>query len=76
MYIVAIGWLYVVLMMALSENSFIAGIATLFFFGLLPVAILLWLGGTKARRKARQNALLLADQRARQGNGSDTHPDQ
>lgn len=72
MYIVAIGWLYVILMMALSENSLIAGIATLFFFGLFPVAILFWLGGTKVRRNAR----LLADQRARQGNGSDTHPDQ
>ena len=76
MYIIAIGWLYVVLMMALTENSLVAGIATLFFFGLLPVAILLWLGGTHGRRKARQKAHLLPDQRPRQGDGSDPHPDQ
>lgn len=72
MYIIAIGWLYVVSMLALTETSVIAGIATLLFYGLLPVSLLLWLGGTKARRRAR----LLADQPARQGDGTDTHTDQ
>lgn len=72
MYIVAIGWLYVVVLMALSETSFVAGAATLIFYGLLPVGILLWLGGSKARRQKR----LLADQVARQSDGSDPQADQ
>ncbi len=51
MYIVAIGWLYVVLMMALTETSVTAGILTFLFYGLAPLAILLWLLGTPARRR-------------------------
>ncbi|MBS1190234.1 MAG: hypothetical protein H6R10_2026 [Rhodocyclaceae bacterium] len=56
MYIVAIAWLYVVLLMALTETSIIAGVATLAFYGLLPVAILMWLGGSRARRRKRAAA--------------------
>ena len=33
MYIVAIGWLWVVLMMALTEASLTAGILTFLFYG-------------------------------------------
>ena len=51
MYIVAIGWLWVVLMMALTETSVTAGILTFLFYGLAPLAILLWLLGTPARRR-------------------------
>lgn len=50
MYIVAIGWLYVTFLMALAENSIIAGIISFSFYGLLPMGILLWLGGSRARR--------------------------
>jgi len=53
MYIIAIGWLYVVVLMALTETSIVAGIATLIFYGLLPVSILVYLGGAKARRRKR-----------------------
>lgn len=72
MYIVAIGWLYVVVMMSLTETSVVAGLATLLFYGLLPVSLLLWLGGGKARRQKR----LLTDQEARQGDAPDAKPDQ
>jgi membrane protein implicated in regulation of membrane protease activity len=51
MYIVAIGWLWVVLMMALTESSVTAGILTLLLYGLAPLALFLWLAGTPARRK-------------------------
>lgn len=53
MYIVAIAWLYVTLMMALTEPSIIAGILTFVFYGLLPCALLLWLIGTPQRRRNR-----------------------
>lgn len=51
MYIIAIGWLYVTVLMALTETSIIAGILTLLFYGLLPIALLLWLFGGPARRR-------------------------
>lgn len=72
MYIIAIGWLYVVVLMALTETNVVAGLATLLFYGLLPVGILMYLGGAKARRRRR----LLADQGADNGDGSDTAADQ
>ena len=54
MYIIAIGWLYVTVLMALTEGSVVAGLLSLTFYGLLPVALLLWLfGGPTRRRRAR-----------------------
>ena len=41
MYIVAIGWLWVVLMMALTEASVTAGVLTFLFYGLFPLALFL-----------------------------------
>lgn len=54
MYLVAIGWIYVVFMMAITESSVVAGLATFLFYGLIPVAIILYLGGTRRRRLKRQ----------------------
>lgn len=53
MYVIAIGWLYVVVLMALAETSAVAGVASLVFYGILPVALLLWLTGTPLRRRRR-----------------------
>lgn len=50
MYIIAIAWLYVVILMAVTEKSLAAGLLTFTFYGLLPCALLLWLLGTKHRR--------------------------
>lgn len=57
MYIVAIAWLYVVILMALTEPSVIGGLATFLLYGLGPLALLLWLMGTPQRRRnARKKA--------------------
>jgi biotin transporter BioY len=56
MYIVAIGWMYVILMMSITENSVIAGIMTFIFYGLVPVLIILYLMGTPQRKRNRQQA--------------------
>lgn len=53
MYIVAIAWLYVTLLMAASEKSITAGVLTFVFYGLAPLALFLWLVGTPARRRRR-----------------------
>lgn len=54
MYIIAIGWLWVVLMMALTESSLTAGLLSFLFYGLFPLALLLWLAGTPARRRRQR----------------------
>lgn len=53
MYIVAIAWLYVTLMMALTEPSVIGGIFTFLFYGLFPCGLFLWLVGTPQRHRNR-----------------------
>lgn len=53
MYIIAIGWIFVTLLMALTETGFIAGILSFTFYGLLPLALFLWLFGTPQRRRNR-----------------------
>lgn len=71
MYIVAIAWLYVALMMALTEASIVAGVLTFIFYGLLPCALLLWLVGTPQRRRLRQ----VAEQQLDQQDGADAKRD-
>jgi hypothetical protein len=51
MHIIVIAWLYVTVLMALTETSVVAGVLSLVFYGLLPVALLLWLFGGPARRR-------------------------
>jgi len=55
MYIVAIAWLYVVILMTLTETSFIAGLVTLVFYGIAPLALFLWLMGTPERRRRQRS---------------------
>jgi hypothetical protein len=60
--IVAIGWAYVVLMMVLAEalgpgGSALGAIVTLLLYGVLPMAIVLYVGGTRARARARHRAV-------------------
>lgn len=73
MYVIAIAWLYVVLMMSLTETSFIAGALTLIFYGLAPLALLLWLLGTPARRRRRRLTEALSES---VGVAADQLPDQ
>jgi hypothetical protein len=54
MYIVAIAWLYVVVLMAFTESSITAGVLTFLFFGLVPCALLLWLFGGPSRLRAKR----------------------
>lgn len=61
MYIVPIAWMYVVLMMALAEalspqGTVLGAIVTFTMYGLLPLAIVLYIMGTPARRRARRAA--------------------
>jgi hypothetical protein len=54
MYVIAIAWLYVTVLMAATEPNLTAGVLTFAFYGLLPLGLLLWLFGTPQRRRQRQ----------------------
>jgi hypothetical protein len=43
MYIVAIAWLYVTILMAATEPSLVGGILTFLFYGLGPLALFVFL---------------------------------
>ncbi|MEO6351960.1 MAG: hypothetical protein ABI575_03020 [Oxalobacteraceae bacterium] len=55
MYIVAIAWIYVVLMISITEPSLIAGIMTLLMYGVLPLTIILYV--MRAPHRSRQRKL-------------------
>lgn len=55
MLIVAIAWIYVVGLMALTEPTVVAGIVTFIFYCMLPLGILFYIAGS-GRRKARRAA--------------------
>jgi hypothetical protein len=61
-YIIAIAWIYVVLMMSVTEASIVAGLMTFIFYGALPVGILYYLVGAR-QRKHRRLARRQAEQR-------------
>ncbi|CAG2140625.1 hypothetical protein [Cupriavidus numazuensis] len=61
MYIVAIGWLYVALMMAITEHNVVAGVATFLLYGAAPVALVLYIMGTPGRRQRRKAEEARAD---------------
>jgi hypothetical protein len=64
MYLVAIAWAYVTVMMAIAEaaspgGTLLGAFFTLLLYGVLPLSILLYILGTPARKrriKARQQA--------------------
>ena len=61
MYLIAIAWFYVVLMMAVAEalssqGTVLGAVITFVFYGLLPVGLLMYILGTPGRKRARKAA--------------------
>ncbi|SEK99176.1 hypothetical protein SAMN05216359_104244 [Roseateles sp. YR242] len=61
MYLVAIGWMYVVLMMAAAEamnpqGTVLGALVTFVLYGVLPLSIVLYVMGAPRRREARRRA--------------------
>jgi hypothetical protein len=54
MYIIALGWMFVVVLMAAAEamaSSVVGGLLTLFFYGIFPLGLFLYVFGTPQRRR-------------------------
>ena len=59
MYLIAIAWIYVALMMALAEathpqGSVLGAVFTFMLYGVGPMALVMYLLGTPMRREARK----------------------
>ena len=79
MYLIAIAWMYVALMMALAEGfshggSWLGAFFTLMIYGVGPVSLLMYLLGTPGRRRLRQRAAALAEIEAREDPARDATP--
>jgi hypothetical protein len=69
MYLVAIAWIYVVLMMAVAEavspqGSVLGAFFTLLLYGALPLSIVTYIMATPGRRRALRAAEAAADAEA------------
>jgi hypothetical protein len=65
MYLVAIAWMYVVLMMAVAEaissqGTVVGAVITFVLYGILPLGLVMYILGTPGRKRVRK----LADEAA------------
>lgn len=61
MHIVAIGWMFVVMLMTLAEatspgGTLLGAAITFVLYGVLPLSIVLYILGTPGRKRARRRA--------------------
>lgn len=73
MYIVAIGWAYVILMMAITASSIGKALAILVFLGVLPLALFVYVADGPRRRR---RSMAVADEMPDQGDAADPKSDQ
>lgn len=81
MHIVIIAWLFVILMMAITEKSVVGGVLTFVLYGLAPCALMLWLVATQ-RKALKQHQLRkaaaqsVAEENAKNPDGQDAGTNQ
>lgn len=70
MYIIAIGWAYVILLMALTSSSLAKALAIVVFLGVLPIMLFAYAVGGRKRR-----SVVMADEVADHRDRADTQSD-
>ena len=74
MYIVAIGWAYVILMMAITASSIGKALVTLILLGVLPLTLFIYVaGGPRRRRRSMAVSNDITGQRDAADPQSDQH---
>ena len=56
MHIIAIAWLYVVVMIAAVSDSILKGVVRLLFLGVLPVGLMMWMSMRRHRNRMERDA--------------------
>ncbi len=67
MYLIAIAWIYVVLLMSIAEatnttGTLLGALITFFLYGLLPLSLVLYIMRTPARKRAIKAKEKVADE--------------
>ena len=80
MYIVAIAWIYVALMMSVAEatntnGTVLGGIVTFILYGILPTAIIIYIMDAPRRKGVRLALEHETSELAKSQNGNDTQAD-
>ena len=77
MLVVAIGWMYVVLMLALSKSTLAAAAGVFVFYGVLPIGVILYIIGLprRARARKRHESVDVAGERAHDPDRRDAEAD-
>ena len=80
MYIVAIAWIYVALMMSVAEatntnGTVLGGIVTFILYGILPTAIIIYIMDAPRRKRVRLALEREASETAKSQNGHETQAD-
>lgn len=80
-HLVVIAWLYVVVMMAVAEatsttGTLLGAFVTFVLYGLLPIALVVYLMMSPARRRANKARELAEQEAARQAAATSKLPDQ
>ena len=80
MYIVAIAWIYVALMMSVAEatntnGTVLGGIVTFILYGILPTAIIIYIMDAPRRKRVRLSLEREASEPAKSQNGHETQAD-
>jgi hypothetical protein len=80
MYIVAIAWIYVALMMSVAEaantnGTVLGGIVTFILYGILPTAIIIYIMDAPRRKRVRLALEREASEPAKSQNGHETQTD-
>ncbi len=73
MHVVATAWLFVTILMAVTERSLTAGLLTFVLYGVGPLALFWWVVGTPARRARTARAARAPSMRVEERAGA---PDQ
>ena len=71
MYIVAIGWAYLIFIIAITASSIAKGLAILIFLGVMPLALFSFVFGRPRRR-----SMTASDELTNQPDTTDPHRDQ
>ena len=77
MYIVAIAWIYVALMMGVAEatntnGTVLGGIVTFILYGILPTGIIIYIMDAPRRKRVRLEREHEASELAKSQNGNET----
>ena len=80
MYIVAIAWIYVALMMSVAEatntnGTVLGGIVTFILYGILPTSVIIYIMDSPRRKRVRLAQEREASEMAPSQNGKETQAD-